>query len=154
YPPQPDRDAGSRTMFDYLKLFAEAGFHVCFWPQNLHFDPIYTPKLQRLGIETFYGRNDCWPAFTHWLDSFGEQLDYAFVSRPNVAIDFLSLLTERTKAKVLYYGHDIHFRRLGHEYALTHDPSVEEEMLHYERVERAVWPLCDTIYYLSKEECE
>ena len=39
YVPEWDRDAGSRSMLLYIKLFLEAGFQVSFWPDNLNENP-------------------------------------------------------------------------------------------------------------------
>src|SRR5438552_2465420 len=49
YIPQPDRDAGSRTMFSYVKMFVDAGLQVAFWPENLYRDracPASAPMRQ------------------------------------------------------------------------------------------------------------
>jgi GT2 family glycosyltransferase/ubiquinone/menaquinone biosynthesis C-methylase UbiE len=153
YPPQPDRDAGSRTIYEWLKLIAGAGFHVTFWPHNLYLDRIYTPMLQRLGIETLYGWDGIWPEFAAWLEENGKHLDYALLSRPEVAIDFLDQLKAAApKAKILFYGHDIQFQRLQLELAVNDTPQIREEIAAREKIERQVWAKCDVIYYLSAEE--
>ena len=46
YVPQPDRDAGSRATWQVLEQLVAHGCNVKFWPDNLHFDPGYTPALQ------------------------------------------------------------------------------------------------------------
>src|SRR5437868_10645844 len=55
YVPQPDRDAGSRTLFSYMKMFVDAGLQVSFWPDNLYRDKDYLKALQDLGVEVLYG---------------------------------------------------------------------------------------------------
>lgn len=151
YVPQPDRDAGSRTMEHYLKLFRESGFHVSFWPQNRYYDRTYAQALQRLGIEVLYDLNYK-DTFDEWLAVHGRYLDYVFVSRASVAIDYIGRLRAQTKAKVLFYGHDIHFRRLAAEFTVTGNPSSDAERAANEKMEREVWSQCDVIYYLSEEE--
>ena len=47
YIPQPDRDAGSRTMWQFIRMFLHRGFSVKFWPENLNHDPLYTSLLQQ-----------------------------------------------------------------------------------------------------------
>jgi GT2 family glycosyltransferase len=140
YVPQPDRDAGSRTIF---------GFHVTFWPHNLFFDKPYVMAQQRLGIETIYSWNDIWPSFARWIESSGADFKYAFLSRPHVAEDVIDYVRE-AGAKILFYGHDIHFKRLAQEFSI----SGRQEMEVCEEVERRIWPKCDVIYYLSNSEVD
>ena len=51
YVPQPDRDAGSRTMLCFIQALLRAGLVVKFWPQNLSYSPGYTEALQDIGVE-------------------------------------------------------------------------------------------------------
>ena len=153
YIPQPDRDAGSRTVCDYLRLFKTAGFHVVLWPQNLYFDRAYATALQRQGIEVQYDLISCM-SFADWLRAHGSDLDYVFLSRALVAIDYVDAVRHATAAKILFYGHDIHFKRLGKEFEVTGQHAVREEMIRCERIERQVWSKCDAIYYLSRTECD
>jgi GT2 family glycosyltransferase len=153
YTPQPDRDAGSRTVYDYLTLFKAAGFHVMFWPQNMHFDRPYTTELQRRGIEVMYD-TDTRTHFSEWLRSQAGPLQYVFISRPTIAADFIEEIRRETATKILFYGHDIHFRRLAKELEFSADPSIEAEMRSIEGIERDVWSRCDAIYYPSEEECD
>ncbi len=55
YVPEPDRDAGSRTMLCCIHALQQAGMVVKFWPQNLHYSPGYTDALQDIGVEVAYG---------------------------------------------------------------------------------------------------
>ncbi|HOU66751.1 MAG TPA: glycosyltransferase family 2 protein, partial [Thermomonas sp.] len=54
YIPQPDRDAGSRTMLAFIRALLDAGAVVKFWPDNLYYDPNYAPQLQAMGVEVFH----------------------------------------------------------------------------------------------------
>jgi O-antigen biosynthesis protein len=139
YVPQPDRDAGSRSMFDYLCLFAEAGFQVTFWPENLGEDRTYAPSLQRLGIEVIYGTT--WVGgFESWCAQNGPHLTYAFLSRPNVSAPLLPPLRKHSSAKVLFYGHDIVTLRVRGELAA--------------RLEPWLWRASDIVLYPSHFECD
>src|SRR5690606_20453606 len=51
YVPQPDRDAGSRSIWHFVKVFIAGGLSVKFWPDNLYYDPDYTTQLQQAGVE-------------------------------------------------------------------------------------------------------
>jgi GT2 family glycosyltransferase len=152
YVPQPDRDAGSRTIFQIMEVLLEAGFNVKFWPHNLYRDPHYTEQLQKLGIEVFYGP-EYMGNFDAWLRENGRYLDCALLSRPNVAIDFIKALREHSKAKLLFYGHDIHHIRMREQTKVRGArPGAEKEAQEMENLERRVWSSVDVVYYPSDLE--
>ena len=47
YIPQPDQDAGSRTMIAIIECLLHAGYVVKFWPDNLAYESGYAEALQR-----------------------------------------------------------------------------------------------------------
>src|ERR1700730_807922 len=151
YIPTPDRDAGSRSMSDIMRLFAQNGFQLSFWPENLRYDRHYIRDLQQWGIEVIYGSTFV-GNFRKWISENGRCFDYAFLSRPRVSKDFISHIRARTRAKILYYGHDIHYLRLAEQYKLTKDRRILAECKKYERLEPAIWNACDKIYYPSDDE--
>ena len=73
YVPEPDRDAGSRTMICMIRALQALGLVVKFWPHNLHYSPGYTDALQDIGVEVVYGGDG--DAFRHWLAENGEDVD-------------------------------------------------------------------------------
>ncbi len=136
--PEPDRDAGSRSMTCFLTALVDAGLVVKFWPHNMHYVPGYTEALQDLGIEVFHGPDH--PSFDAWMSINGADLDYILLSRPDVAEEFLPAIRHHSKARTIYYGHDLHFRRLG--------PAAGT----MEARERAIWRAVDVSLYPSEEE--
>ncbi|MGH8414804.1 MAG: glycosyltransferase, partial [Gammaproteobacteria bacterium] len=110
YIPQPDRDAGSRTIVQFMRLYQEIGLQVTFWPQNLWYDPEYAPKLQQMGVEVVYDP-DYRVKFEDWIKAHGKSIAYVLLSRPDVASAFIQAVRTHTRARVIYYGHDIHFWR-------------------------------------------
>jgi GT2 family glycosyltransferase/2-polyprenyl-3-methyl-5-hydroxy-6-metoxy-1,4-benzoquinol methylase len=152
YVPQPDRDAGSRTMFQLMKLLVAEGLVVKFWPANLWFDPEYGPKLQQLGIEVFYGAEYA-GRFDQWLKENGNVLDYVLLSRPHTSVEFVDPLRRHCKAKLLYYGHDIHYLRIREERRIKpQDSRLAREEEHWQKLEHRVWKAVDVIYYPSASE--
>ena len=151
YVPQPDRDAGSRTMWCFLRLFRAMGMNVKFWPHNLCYDEAYTPALEQHGIEVYHG-----PAyvdrFESWAREHGTQLDYVLLSRPHIAIDFLQTLRRFSQANLLYYGHDLHHARLLNEFHVTGDASLEKRAIAMRQLEESIWRQVDVVYYPSPEE--
>jgi GT2 family glycosyltransferase len=138
--PEPDRDAGSRSIMCFLTALLEAGLVVKFWPHNMHYVPGYTEALQNLGIEVFYGADHM--PFDAWMSRHGADLDYILLSRPDVAEEFLPAIRHHTQARTIYYGHDLHFRRLGR---------LAGTM---ESRERAIWRSVDVSLYPSEEEAQ
>ncbi|BCT91857.1 hypothetical protein LYSHEL_08810 [Lysobacter helvus] len=150
YVPQPDRDAGSRTMDAFLDRLLELGCHVKFWPENLHNDVPYVRALQARGIEVFHG--------AHWagrlgevLEQWGDRLTAVLVSRPHIASGVLAEIRARTRARIVYYGHDLHFRRMALE-ARARGETDGDAATAMETMERHVWRQSDVVLYPSDEE--
>ena len=153
YVPQWDRDAGSRTLYLYIKMFLDMGFAVTFWPDNLNEDPNYTIPLQNMGVEVIYtwsyvGR------FGEWISDNGKHIDYVFLSRPHVAVKYLDDLSQVGSIKVIYYGHDLHFKRLQAAYAIDRDPKLLTEAARWEAIEMEVCSRSDVVLYPGEEEVD
>ena len=151
YVPQPDRDAGSRTMWCFLRLFVSMGMNVKFWPQNLYYDKNYTPALEQQGIEVYYGPQFL-ERFEAWAKEYGPQLDYVLLSRPHIAVEFVAALRRHSKAKLLYYGHDLHHARMLHEFQVKGDPALQKQAIAMRTLEESLWRQVSTVYYPSPEE--
>ena len=155
YIPQPDRDAGSRTMLAFIRALLDAGAVVKFWPDNLYYDPNYAPQLQAMGVEVFHG--------VRWRDGIGAMLreygdvfDAVLLSRPDVADAHLDAIRACSRARVVYYGHDLHFRRMRDQAALLPEGDDRDALLRaaaaMERRERTIWQRCDGVLYPSEDE--
>ncbi len=151
YVPQPDRDAGSRVMLEFIHQFIRMGMKVIFWPDNLHNDTAYARQLQMLGVEILYG--DRWVgAFEEFITERGGDIQHVLLSRPHIAIKYLDVLRRCTRARLTYFGHDLHFMRLRREQVVTGDEGTGREADAIERVERNLWDRCDMVLYPSEEE--
>ena len=151
YVPQPDRDAGSRSIWCFLREFKAMGLSVKFWPANLWHDPQYTALLQQAGIEVYYG-NEYAGRFAEWVQEHGAQLDYVLLSRPHVAQEHLDAVRAHSRAKVLFYGHDLHYARLLGEYEKTQDPRLLKQATDSRALEESLWARVDVVYYPSATE--
>ena len=157
YVPQPDRDAGSRTMLAFLQRLVEAGCVVKFWPDNLYNDPTYTPALQAMGVEVLYGpRWRC--GIGELIREYGDIFDAVLLSRPDVAEHHLETLRAHSSARVVYYGHDLHFRRMHDQAALLPTGAARDAMQQdaeaMEIRERAIWARVDAVLYPSQDEAD
>lgn len=152
YVPQPDRDAGSRTMMAFLRCLVDAGCVVRFWPENLNYDPDYAPELQAMGIEVLHGTR--WSAgLAAALEAWDGDVDAVLLSRPGEALRALRALKGRTAARLVYYGHDLHFRRMRQQAALAGDAD-DHPAAAMEDLERSVWRGVDVALYPSAEEVD
>jgi len=152
YVPQPDRDAGSRTMWRFIRMFVHRGFSVKFWSENLYNDPVYAPLLQQCGVEVFYG-NEYHNAFEKWVRQHGMDLDFVLLSRPHISVGFIDALRKHTQAPLLYYGHDVHYLRIEDQLRLhPSDKMLRAECDEQRKLEHKVWKLVDAVYYPSESE--
>jgi GT2 family glycosyltransferase/ubiquinone/menaquinone biosynthesis C-methylase UbiE len=151
YVPEPDRDAGSRTMILFIECLQHRGFIVKFWPQNRYRSPSYAALLEARGIEVLYGNDEM---FEEWIRREGANIDLALISRPTVAPEFLSAIRASSTCKVAFYGHDLHGQRLERQARLAGDPALACEALVVEQLERRVWNEADIVLYPSEEEAK
>jgi GT2 family glycosyltransferase len=151
YVPQWDRDAGSRTMYHFLRMFVACGFQVTFWPDNLNEDREYCLHLQNMGIEVLYSS-----AYVNRFDEFlaanGMHFQYVLVSRPHIAIKYYTFIRSRSNCKVIYYGHDIHYRRMQFELAIRKDDDLSDVIEAMRIQEFDNWRFADVVLYPSVDE--
>ncbi len=150
---QPDRDAGSRSTLAIITSLLKMGFTVKFWPDNLWFDPVYTPKLQQLGVEVIYGSEHV-GKFKQWLLGAEGGVSHVLLNRPHVAANYVDLLREFPAIRRVFYGHDLHFERLQREYDLQPTAALKKEIDYFYNLETAIWQKVDVVLYPSIEEAE
>jgi len=148
YLPEPDRDAGSRCVFQIVSLLSEAGAVVKFWPQNQRYSEAYGGPLERLGVELFHGPS---PSLADWAREHRADIDLALVSRPDVAKAVIDHL-KGDGLPVYYLGHDIHFQRMAAEARVTGDAEVARAATAMEALERRLWRTANRVLYFSAEE--
>jgi GT2 family glycosyltransferase len=151
YVPRPDRDAGSRTMVAFIQTLLNMNCNVKFWPDNLWFDPEYTPQLQQLGVEVIYG-SDYVGKFEDWIRSAEGQVTQVLLSRPHIAINYLDTLKKFPDIHVAYYGHDLHFARMQNEAQVTGNNRLLKEADDCLQTESKIWHAVDMVLYPSDEE--
>lgn len=150
YVPEPDRDAGSCNILNYIDALLADGTVVKFWPHNREYKPGYTEALQDRGVEVFHGGRS--EAFAEWIAEHGAELDHVLLSRPEVALAALAALKRYSAARLIYYGHDLHFRRLRLQAGLTGDAQVAAAAARMERIERWIWRSVDVVLYPAADE--
>lgn len=153
YVPQYDKDAGSRTVYAYLKLFVKMGFNVKFIGDNFHRHEPYTTSLQQLGIEVLYG-----PEYANnwktWIQTNAKEFKYVFLNRPHISVNYIDFIRQETKAKIIYYGHDLHFLREFRQYQLTKKADTLKSSEEWKKKELSLMHKADVVYYPSEVEVQ
>ncbi|WP_042262224.1 methyltransferase domain-containing protein [Paraburkholderia heleia] len=154
YVPQPDRDAGSRSLICFIRVFLEMGLNVKFWPQNLWYDEAYVKPLQQMGVEVFYGPQFI-DGFDEWIKNTDQTIDFAFLNRPYVSEPFIEPLRKYAPtARLLYYGHDLHFERTLKQAEVSGEQKLLRQAESERQLELKVWNSVDRVYYPSATEAE
>jgi GT2 family glycosyltransferase/glycosyltransferase involved in cell wall biosynthesis len=149
--PEPDRDAGSRTMLAFVQALLQAGAVVKFWSDCPTPRPAYEAALQALGVEVHRGGLSL---FGNWIRVNGPALTHVLLSRPDVAARYLPLLRRGSRARVAVYGHDLHHDRLRQRALLERDAVLALAAQRMLRRERRVWRGADVVLYPSQAEVD
>ena len=153
YVPHFDKDAGSRTVYQYLRLFVKAGFNVKFIGDNFYQHEPYTTALQQMDVEVLYGP-ECAQHWKDWIRDNAEHIDYVFLNRPHIAPKYLEFIRQNTKARIIYYGHDLAFLREMREFEITGDSSFRDSAIEWKPKELALMRAADMAYYPSYVEVD
>ncbi len=148
YVPTWDKDAGSKTTFQYLKMFLKKGYVVKFLGDNFMHEEPYSTALQQMGIEVLYGP-EYQVKIWDWLRDHGDDIAVAYLNRPHIASKYVDYIMENTDIKIIYYGHDLHFLREGREYQLTGDPRKREDAEYWKSIELSLMEKAAVSYYPS-----
>lgn len=151
YVPEYDKDAGSKTVYQYLELFVSLGLNVKFLGDNFHQAEPYTGMLQQMGIEVLYGNwyKENWKT---WIQTNKNNIDFVFLNRPHTSLTYLSFIKQHTTAKVLYYGHDLHFLRELRKYEIDKDPATLASSKQWKSKEQFIYENADQVLTCSEEE--
>ena len=153
YVPTWDQDAGSRTTYQYIRMFLRKGFNVKFVGDNfLHEEP-YSSALEQMGVEILYG-----PEYQNnileWFRKNSANIDFCYLNRPHIAVKYIDFLKENTDIRCIFYGHDLHYLRLLREYELSGEIRKKRESDYWKSVEFSVMEKADMVYYPSQTEID
>ncbi len=151
YVPHFDKDAGSKTTFQYLQLFVSLGLNTKFIGDNFFRHEPYTTALQQLGIEVLYGP---WYAnnWQQWIIDNSEHIDYILLNRPHISIKYIDFLKKVTNATILYYGHDLHFLREAKQYEIEKNPQLLKSAEKWKETESYLFEQSDIVLTPSEDE--
>ncbi|WP_310225458.1 glycosyltransferase [Paenibacillus qinlingensis] len=149
--PSYDKDAGSRTTYMYLKLFVDMGFNVKFMPDNFVKPEPYSSELEQLGIEIIHGPQNH-NYYEQWILQHKDYLDYVLLNRPNISHKYIDLIKAHTRAKILYYGHDLHYVRELKRFGLENNRELLLSSNYYKSLEFDMFAKADIVLTCSESE--
>ncbi len=151
YVPTFDKDAGSKSTFQYIQLFLKKGFVVKFIGDNYGHEEPYTSVFEQMGIEVLYGQ---WyeDHIFSWIEENRNYIQFAYINRPHIAVKYVDFIKQKTDIKIMYYGHDLHFLREMREFEVTGDPAHKKESEYMKKQELALIRKVDMSYYPSYVE--
>ncbi|MCQ2609756.1 MAG: glycosyltransferase family 2 protein, partial [Lachnospiraceae bacterium] len=153
YVPTWDKDAGSKTTFAYIKMFIKRGYQVKFLGDNFALNEPYGEVLQQLGVEVLYGA-EIQAGIWDYLKENRRNIEYIYLNRPHIAVKYIDFIRENMKAKVIFYGHDLHYLRLKREFDTTGDDNALFESKYYRALEYSLIYKSDMSYYPSHIEID
>ena len=146
--PEFDKHAGALTMFQYMKLMVELDFKVVYVSHYRTASEPYTSIYQQMGIEILHGDID----IAGWMRSFGRYLDWVWLARPDVAINYIDAVRANTDARLLYYTHDLHFLREQRRHEVDGDSWALSESVRLLPIESAIFRQVDCVMTPSSQE--
>jgi len=151
--PDPEADAGSRSILHAIRSLVEAGVLVKFLSLGMEVVSSRTSQLASIGVEVL-GSDECSFDLRSWLKTHQDYLDWILMSRPQVASFVLDILDKNSTPKLAYYGHDLHYRRLQGEIRFR-SHSVTPELVESTFIlESRIWKSVDNIYYPAADEVD
>jgi glycosyltransferase involved in cell wall biosynthesis/SAM-dependent methyltransferase len=108
--PRPDRDAGSLSTFQILKIYTNLGYDVTFIPNDLQYLGEYTESIRSLGVRCLH-RKDMWSIGEH-LKKEGKSYDYILVCRAPIAAQHMEDIRKfAPHTKIVLNTVDLHYLR-------------------------------------------
>lgn len=152
--PDPTSSAGSKAIFHLVQMLVGQGFHVTFWSDARSPSSQGRAALVEAGVEIAMrqpGRD-----LAQWLGKPRGRKPFLAVilSRPTIAAKYCADVRRYASDRCLYYGHDIHHRRMaGMSISAARWGSwFERETI--QKIEHFLWRTMDVVFYPSREEVE
>lgn len=153
YVPTYDKDAGSKTTYQYIKMFVHQGYSVKFIGDNFASTEPYTTELEQLGVEVLYGFHYSQHIY-EWIKEHKKDIDFVYLNRPHISEKYIDFIQNETDIKMIYYGHDLHFLRVQREAELTGNHQLEIESRWWKKKEMAIMNKVEMSYYPSYIEVD
>jgi glycosyltransferase involved in cell wall biosynthesis len=92
--------------------------------------------------------------YEKWIKNNSDMLDFVYMNRPHISIKYIDLIKKHTKAKTIYYGHDLHYIRELKRYQLEGNSELIASSDYWKKIEFELFGKSDIILTLSESEKE
>jgi len=150
--PQWENEAGLRLTWMYIQLFIDLGYRVIFHPANLFPVQPYTAIMEAAGVEVLHG-----PEFLDmdaWFKKHGKDIDFAYLSRWEVAVPFMKPLRSYTSARIVFQVVDLHHLREQRSWENLGKTGRSPEAVRQKEIEYQLIEESDVIHTPSTYEAE
>jgi glycosyltransferase involved in cell wall biosynthesis len=103
-----------------------------------------------MGIEVVYGLH----SFGHYIQKYGQYIDIAVLSRPDISIHYIDILRSCSRSKIVYLPIDLHFLRIQREARVKGDPDLLKEADEWRAIEFDLIRKSDMTWVFSTAEKE
>ena len=151
YLPVYDRESGGHRLYQILIILRNLGYQVSFLPHNQKAEDPYVSELQQKGIEVLIFNK---PGIRKQLRRRLDNVDVAWVCRPQMYRKYGAFIRNRSKARIIYDTIDLHFLRIKREWELygCKDNGLEKEWKKFHRQEKSFSAHCDFALTVTEDE--
>ena len=80
-----------------------------------------------------------------WIIDNSDKIDFVLLNRPHISIKYIDFIRHTTKARILYYGHDLHFIRELEEYKIEPTSALLKSAEKWKETETYIFNNADII---------
>ena len=146
--PDAERDAGSGFMLAIMRLLREDRHPVTFLSSDRRMPDASATALRAIGVEPGPDGVDV----LDWLLAHGDELSHAIVARPDIAVRQVPRIRRWSRARVLYYTHDLHVLRWQRHHELTGEADALHAARRFRDVETVALRTADLVLTPSTAE--
>jgi O-antigen biosynthesis protein len=155
YLPQIEKDAGSRTITNFIDAMLALGYSVHFLGENSNTGKHYEKIFQQKGVEVLYGSqfNFAVQGWRRYLRKYIGMYDAVLLSRSSVCLPIIKFLrANKYHTNIIYYGHDLGYLRLEKEAAITDDAKLRKEAKRIKEAEDTMYSEADNSLVCGYDE--
>ncbi len=153
--PTVDKDAGSRTINNFVDSLLAIGCNVSFWVPNMYPTEDYVKLLEQKGVTVLHGEEYVsWSkGWEVYLMAHIDDINAILLSRSSISLPILKYLRKhRYPGNIIYYGHDLGFLTVKQEAAIKGDKALIELAEKVKANEDFMYQNVDNSLMISQEE--
>ena len=146
--PEADRDAGSGFMLAIMRLLRDERHPVTFLPADRRMPDVAADALRAIDVVPGEDGVDV----LDWLLAHGAELSHAIVARPDIAVRNVPRLRRWSRARIVYYTHDLHALRWQRHHERTGEEAALAAARRFRDVETVALRSADLVLTPSSAE--